>query len=173
MLNYFRRPAWLGMVLGLLACDSPTAIDWDGQPLLRTEGTDFQVVHHDPVGMSVTIPYSYVNQTGNRVLLANCRGDVSPSLERKQGENWMTAWGPVVLLCAGAPIQIGPGAEYHDTLHLVAAEFGGNGRPQFAFEDVEGVYRLRWDPAYWDNTESGDGLPLKFRVSNEFFLRDP
>jgi hypothetical protein len=144
----------------------------DSGPLLQTEGVEFQVIHHAPGSREVTIPYSYSNLTGSKVLLANCNGDVSPRLEMKRGGRWVTAWVPVRLMCKSAPIEIMKGAVYRNTLHVYAASFGSNAGPQFAFEDVEGTYRLRWDEAYSERKSEEETLPLKFRISNEFLLRD-
>ena len=126
MKNWLRRSASV-VLFGALACESPLGINWDGQPLLRTEGTEFQLFSPNSTGMFATIPYSFSNQTGRKVLLSNCDGAVSPSLEKKQGRKWVTAWAPIRLLCASAPIEIQPGEIFQDTLHLVAAEFGSKG----------------------------------------------
>jgi hypothetical protein len=130
------------------------------------------VARNDYGGMRVTIPFSYTNRTGSVVLLVNCNGHVPPSLEMKRGKQWVTAWVPVELLCLSAPIEIETGAVYRDTLFVVAAAFGSKGGPQFAFEEIEGTYRLRWNRASSQGNSTSKPLPLRLRVSNEFFLKD-
>lgn len=166
------KSASLALLVAVAACGSPFDVTRDEAPFLQTAESEFQVIRHELGGMEVVIPYSYTNRTGSKVLLANCNGGVSPSLERKWEGKWVTAWTPVVLLCLSPPIEIQRGETYRDTLHVVAAAFGSKGRPQFAFEDIEGTYRLRWDPAYWERNSEPRELPLKFRVSNEFKLND-
>jgi hypothetical protein len=166
------RPVLVAVSFGLVSCSSPAEVSWDGEPLLRTHGTEFQVIHTSGV-MKVSIPYTFTNHIGSPVLLANCRGGISTSLEMKRRGKWVTAWSPILLLCASPPIQIREGAEYGDTLHVFAVPFGSAGGPQFAFVDVEGTYRLRWDAAYTEGNSHGGALPLRFRVSNEIFLKDP
>jgi hypothetical protein len=72
---------------------------------------------------------------------------------------------------------IGPGAKYRDTLRVFAGTYGDKLHPQFQTEQVEGVYRLRWDQALSsfdpDRHPFGEELPLEFRVSNEFVLKGP
>jgi len=167
-----RKPILLAAFIGVLSCNSPLDVLRDKGPLLRTEGVEFQMIHHDPGGWEVTIPYSYTNDTGSKVLLANCLGHVPPRLEMKREKQWVTAWVAVELLCAGAPIEIKEGSVYRDTLHVYAAPFGSKSGPQFAFEDPEGTYRLRWDRAFWERISKGGALPLKFRISNEIVLKD-
>jgi len=166
-----RKPAFLAFVFGVLSCSSPVEVSWDGEPLLRTEGFEFQVIHTSG-HWEVSIPYSYTNHTGSKVLLANCKGGVSPSLEMKRGGEWVTAWTPTFLLCLSPPIQIRQGAEYRDTLFVHAYPFDSNTHPQFAFEDIEEAYRLRWDVPYWEKNSKAHSLPLGFRISNEIFLKD-
>lgn len=171
-MSNLRKPAFLAFLFGVLSCGSPVEVFWDGEPLLRTEGLEFQLIHTSG-RIEVSIPYSYTNRTGSKVLLANCHGDVSPSLEMKRGEDWVTAWTPIHLLCLSPPIQIKQGAEYRDTLLVYAHPFGSNVHPQFDFEDIEGIYRLRWNTPYWEKNSKTQSLPLEFRISNEIFLRDP
>lgn len=158
--------------LGLLSCNSPTSVAWDGAPLLRTEGTEYQLIS-TLAGAEVAIPYSYENLTGSRVSLSNCKGGVSPSLEKKTVDGWIAAWSPVRLMCLSPPIRIKQGTQYHDTLRVFSAPFGSNARPQFFFGDIEGTYRLRWDIAYAGRDSDPQPLSLEFRVSNEFLLKEP
>lgn len=172
MVNIIRIPTLLAVALGVVSCDSPTDVSWDGGPLLRTDGVEYQLIKHDPGGWEVTIPYSYTNRTGSKVLLANCNGHVPPRLEMKRGNQWVTGWVAVELLCRSAPVEIEKGAVYHNTLRVYAASFGSGSGPQFAFEDPNGTYRLSWDRAYREKNSKAETLPLKYRISNEFILRD-
>lgn len=172
MVDRMRKPALLAAFLGVFACSSPMDVLRENGPLLQTEGVEFQLIKHDPGGWEVTIPYSYTNYTGSKVLLANCNGHVPPRLEMKSGKQWVTAWVAVELLCLSAPIEIEKGAVYRNTLHVYAASFGSKSGPQFVSENPEGTYRLQWDRAYTEGKSKEETLPLKYRVSNEIFLKN-
>jgi hypothetical protein len=164
-------------VLGsLLACSSPFGVDRDGETLLQTEELEYRL-RETLSGLRVEIPYTFSNRTGSRVYLVNCRGDVSPSLERKHGFQWVHGWASVKLMCLSSPVVIEPGAEYRDTLRVIAWRFGSNNGPRFETEEIEGVYRLRWDQALssFDPNQYpfGEDIPLDSRVSNSFVLKDP
>jgi len=171
MVDCTRKPALLVVFFGVLSCSSPVEVPWDGEPLLQTEGFEFQVIHTSG-RMEVTIPFSYTNHTGSKVLLSHCGGDVSPTLDMRRGDEWVTAWVPIRRACGSTPIQIKKGAEYRDTLRVYAHPFGSNTHPQFLFEDIEGTYRLRWNVAYSERNSEAQPLPLEFRISNEIFLKD-
>ena len=160
----------------LLACDSPLGVNQIEGPLLQTEALEYRLIE-TAIGYETEIPYSFTNRTGSKVFLANCKGNVSPGLERNHDGQWVPDWTPVKLMCLSSPVVILRGDEYHDTLRVFAGPFGSNLHPQFKSEDVGGVYRLRWEGAYStydpDQYPFGKELPLGLRVSNSFVLIDP
>lgn len=170
-----RRVAFLAGAM-LFGCDSPLALERDAGPLLQTDALEYRL-ERSSIGVEATIRYTFTNATGGAVHLANCRGDVSPNLERLEGSEWVTGWSPVRLLCASPPVVIEPGAEYRDSVHVIAAPFGSHAHPQFTTGNATGVYRLVWFQAAGgsdiDGAPFGEPLALKDRISNAFVLREP
>jgi len=98
---------------------------------------------------------------------------IRPSLEKRVGQEWLLAWSPVRLLCLSPPVVIHEGALYRDSLQIAGGRFGSDVHPQFSFEDVEGVYRLFWDPAGRGVGSGGfEALPDDQRISNAFVLKE-
>jgi len=166
----------LGILIFLVGCDLPFGLGQDDEPLLQTQGEEFEL--RDPSGgPQATIPYRFVNRSGSRVYLVNCQGDVRPHMDRREGGKWVQAYAPLRLLCLSQPVVIEPGAEYFDTLNVFRGELIDPGDPQAETPDLEGTYRLRWEIALssFDGDSYPFGEPIRqgFRVSNSFVLRTP
>ena len=161
------------VVLLLWGCEGPPTPVRDPAPPLQTDTLAYPLVR-DQVGYRAVIPFTYRNETGDSVFLANCGGDVRPGLEVLRDGRWYEAWAPYTEACTSAPVVIPPGGGYGDTLRVFGAPPGSNVLPTFVFPEVEGVYRLVWIHAYRvydaDQPEQGERLPLDQRVSNAFAL---
>ncbi len=170
-----RSPGLLLSALVLLACGSPpTSAGGEEEHPLRTEHLEYELRHTES-GFEGEIAFAYTNRTGETVSLINCRGNVPPSLEKREGDGWVTAWTPVTLMCLSPPVVIEPDATFTDTLRIVAGRPSGDVRPRFQVAEVEGTYRLVWHWAVHDYDPDrqgfGDPLPLEERISNSFVLR--
>lgn len=171
-----RLPGAAGLALAFLAltaCSPAPSVERDAAPPLQTDTLSYRL-SEDAFGYRTTIAFTYRNETGAPVWLANCEGDVRPLLEMERGGIWFPAWEPYRTECASPPVVIPPGSVFADTLHLRGAPPGSNMVPAFVFPEVEGVYRMVWFQAYasWDTLTMtpGDRLPLEERVSNPFVL---
>ncbi len=167
---------FLGILIFLVGCDLPFGLGQEDEPLLRTEGEEFEL-REPSGGPQLTIPYRFVNRSGSRVFLVNCLGDVRPHMDRRVGGRWVQAYAPLRLFCLSAPVVIEPGAEYYDTLNVYREGLIDPSDPQAETPDLEGTYRLRWEIALSsfdkDNYPFGEPIRLRFRVSNSFVLRNP
>ena len=169
----------LGILIFLVGCDLPFGLGQEDEPLLRTEGEEFELREPGSADVPVlTIPYRFVNRSGSRVFLVNCLGDVRPHMDRRVGGRWVQAYAPLRLFCLSPPVIIEPGAEYSDTLNVHhRGEMIDPSDPQAETPDLEGTYRLRWEIALSsfdkDSYPFGEPIRLLFRFSNSFVLRDP
>ena len=121
------------------------------------------------------IEYAFTNRTDRTISLLNCRGGYTVTLEKQQGDDWVSAWSPVMLECLSPPIEIKPGASLNDALEISAGKRGSNTYPQFTVDEIDGVYRLAIERAYWDYDHNGppwgQTVPVADRVSNAFEIR--
>jgi hypothetical protein len=145
----------------------------DPFPLLQTDSLAYAWVETE-VGYRTSLSYTFRNETGGDVVLANCDGDLRPRLEVRRDGNWFFAWEPFGRSCISPPVVLAPGAVHVDSLTVVGALPGSNVLPAFVFPEVEGVYRLVWFRAYAEYDagppEVGSPLPLEQRISNAFVL---
>jgi hypothetical protein len=145
----------------------------DADALLQTSALRY-ALHRDELGYRTTIPWTFHNETGDTVWVPNCDGDVRPLLQVERDGAWFDAWTPFARPCASAPVVVPPGDSLADTLRVFGGPAGSNLVPAFAFEDVEGVYRLLWHRALssWDGVaiDPAAALPVAQRVSNRFLL---
>ncbi len=156
-----------------MACAGPREPPRDPGALLQTSALRYEL-RRDELGWRVTIPYTFRNDTGGPVYLPNCGGDIRPLLQVERNGAWFDAWRPFTERCQSPPVVILAGDTLADTLRVFGAPAGSNLVPAFAFEDVEGVYRLLWYQAV-SSTEEGAAdpdapLPLAERISNRFLL---
>jgi len=160
------------VVLVAVAC-GPRVPERDTGALLQTAALRYEL-RRDELGYRVTIPWAFHNATGDTVWVPNCDGDVRPLLQVERNGAWFDAWTPFAGTCASPPVVVAPGDSLADTLHVFGGAAGSNLVPAFAFEEVEGVYRLLWHRALsaWDgaSVDPADALPVAQRVSNRFLL---
>ena len=163
----------------LLACGDPTGpgeYDALGEPagFFRTSSTGYRLESGE-IAAKGEIPFSYKNTTGRTLYIVNCRGEVPPSLEKLEDDEWVHAWSAVTMRCLSAPVVIGPGETYRDTLRVWGAwhdveRYG----PNFEVPEVEGRYRLVWHHVLWSFDANAQGfgpeIPKELRVSNEFVI---
>lgn len=170
-----RRPGLLSALgaMAALACGGPREPARDADALLQTSSLRYEL-HREELGWRVTVPYTFRNDTGGPVYLPNCEGDIRPLLQVERNGAWFDAWRPFTVKCQSPPVAIPAGDTLADTLRVFGAPAGSNLVPAFAFEDVEGVYRLLW---YQAVSSADEGvvdpdalLPLPQRVSNRFLL---
>lgn len=172
----------IGMVLGAIAlfaaCQGTDPVRTDpllnldqGATALRTD-RDRYTVRRVEGSLVVDIPYTYTNPTDGPVYVTSCQVPTPPVLEKRVGDEWVTAWAPAVLLCLGPPLVIGAGETYSSTLQVRAGPPGSNVEPRFTAPEVPGEYRLVWSVVRNYDRESGRGepLPLELQVSNTFRL---
>lgn len=169
--------AALAAALALAAAGCSTPRDPggdDGASPLRTDRTAY-TLERTARGLEVDIPFTFTNTTGRTVYVVNCNGIAPPSLVKREGRDWVTAWSPAVPLCLSPPIVIEAGTTYADTLDVVAGAPGSNVQPQFMVDEVEGTYRLVWGGVVYDYDADrqgfGEPVPAELRVSNTFVLR--
>lgn len=122
-------------------------------------------------GIAVNIPYVYRNATGDPVHFHNCNGIIVPTLEKRTGDAWSSAWVGASPACRSAPVVVPPDAEYGDTVRVRAAP---DMHPQFPVAEIGGTYRLVWHGVvhsyHSDAPGPGTPLPQEERTSNEFTL---
>lgn len=132
---------------------------------VATDSTSYHVLttdsHHE-----VTIGVSFRNPTFNEVLIPTCHSPYPPVVEKLGLNGWVTAYSPIVLLCIGPPVRIGPGAEYRMSYHVIGARLP-NSLPRFEVDEIAGTYRLNWHALH---TRSGGTLPSAYRTSSPFRL---
>jgi hypothetical protein len=165
-----------GVLLGGCALDEETSLGdpppSSGAPLLVPAEASY-ALEATADGWVGAMDFAYTNTTAEVVSLLNCRDGFGVKLERWQDSEWQWAWSPVLLSCLSPPIEIPPGETYDFTLSVFAGYPGGNSYPMFAFDEIEGYYRLVVTSAYWNYHDSppwGDELPLSDRASNPFAL---
>ena len=154
------------------ACDVPAPAR-DVDALLQTSALRY-TLRRDELGYRVSIPWTFHNVTGDTVWVPNCSGDVRPILQVERKGSWFDAWTPFGATCASPPVVVAPGDSLADTLRLFGAPAGSNLVPAFAFEEVDGMYRLLWQRAQsaWDGgpADPAVALPVAQRISNRFLL---
>ncbi len=127
-----------------------------------------------PIGYEVEIGVSYTNLSPATAYLTNCNGLTALSLERFEGDGWVTAWTPVIPTCASPPIVVQP----FETARMNVAVFGGYPdcvcSPKFTAADPTGVYRLVWSQVYNSYNSTTQAytslMPLQMRVSSPFYV---
>lgn len=162
-------------LVALVSCGDVPDVARDPAPFLQTDEVRYDWTRHD-FGYSTEIAYTYRNDTGVRVLLDACEGDVRPLLQVQRDGRWVDAWHPLMRNCPGEPLVIEPGDRWDGTVRVIGAPPASNVTPNFVFEDVEGVYRLYWFQA---RLEDGgpNGAPTVpddlWRTSNPFVVAFP
>lgn len=152
---------------------SPALTPNEGAPVVTDASRyDLQSVSN---GWRGSIRYVFTNTTGRTVSLLNCNGQYALRLEQRQGTEWVSAWSPPVQECLSPPIHIAPGASLQGEIEVFAGRPGSNIYPQFAVPQIDGIYRLVIESAFFDYDHSGppwgDVLPIGQRISSPFEIR--
>ena len=102
--------------------------------------------------------------------IMNCNGATGVALQRKVGEEWVSAWAVAMAACLSPPIVVPPGKEHTATIEL--HESAANVVYPAGGMLESGTYRVVWsgvltsfDP---DVRGFGPELPLEERVSAPF-----
>lgn len=152
-------------VFATFGCESPTEV---GSHALQTEGTSFRLAKvrlSQGEGHDVRIPYTFTNRTGSAVLLLNCLGGFSHSLEMQRAGEWVEAWLSAECAMESPDIVIEPDEVYSDTVWAT-----GTPDELIPPPDESTPYRIRWNAGHFS---PGKHLPLEERVSNPFTLALP
>ena len=117
------------------------------------------------------VPFEIRNATGGPLYRIGCASAPPPTLEKRVGEEWVTAFAPVVNRCLSPPFEIAPGAVVRETLQVAGYLPGQGAAPEYRTE-VEGTYRLNV-LLYSSLTDEpfplgNDLAPFEERVSNTF-----
>lgn len=144
-----------------------------GDGSLRTDRASYAVTRSGDL-LAVAIDFTYTNHTGGPVYLTGCRGPNPPTLEKRVGSTWVTAYSPIVDLCLGPPVEIASGASYSYHDEIAAGAPGSNIGPQFQVSPLAGTYRAVWAvyAAMPDGSGAAPLLPEASRTSNEFELHE-
>jgi hypothetical protein len=132
----------------------------------------------DSAGLAVNIPFTYVNQIGRTIYVANCNQIEQITLEKRAAsEQWIPAWSGIYPLCLSPPLVIPHGSTRSGVMDVSAGAPGSNLHPQFQVSEFEGTYRLVWHDLYWSYDPNrrpfGEELPMELRVSADFTLEAP
>lgn len=165
----------LTFVFVLLCGNGCTVVEPDDDILattaIQTDRTHYTVQPYasgERSGVQVTIPMTFRNVTTDTVYFVGCRRPPMPTLQKRSGGTWITAWGGVELLCLSPPWEVAPGATFQDTLRLSGYWPGQHAGPVFQ-TDVPGRYRLV-RAVYQAADPLAPLLPEEARTSNEFVL---
>jgi len=173
--RHWLRTVW-AVVVAVGACTGVPDVERDLGPFLQTADLRYDWTRHD-FGYSTEIAFTYRNDTGGRLLLDQCGGDVRPLLQVQRGDRWVDAWHPLVRNCPDEPVVIEAGDRWEGSVRVLGAPPGSNVTPNFVFEDVEGVYRLYWFQARLDEPAGAEGPEApqddRWRVSNPFVIAFP
>jgi hypothetical protein len=140
---------------------------------IRTS-SDTYPLEAGPAAWTVEIPFEYWNRTeGTDYYLVHCNGAFDFRLEKRVGEEWVEAYGPVLPQCLSLdPIHIAPNEVWSATIWVYAVDEEGIA-PRFLDDDPVGTFRIvlptlsAFDP---DVFPFGPTIPKADRVSNSFDL---
>jgi L,D-peptidoglycan transpeptidase YkuD (ErfK/YbiS/YcfS/YnhG family) len=125
------------------------------------------LVEHRGITYSTTIPFVYVNTTGNPVSRMWCGGPL-PFVEKNVNGKWVPADDDGMLACRQIPdFSIPNGRSYSGVVRWIAHERGHNTGPELRVDSIGGVYRLRWDFVEGTVADAPGARKVK-TVSNEF-----
>lgn len=149
-----------------------TAPPYTAAPV-RTDRSSY-VLGVGPAG-KVTIVTALRAPADQTLYIMNCNGASGVSLQRKVGEEWVSAWAVAMNACLSPPLVIRPGEEHSATLEL--HEDAANAVHPAGGKLESGTYRVVWtgvltsfDP---DVPPFGPELPLEGRVSAPFRIDVP
>ncbi len=150
----------------------------EGRGMLQTDAELYQaeLFQNGRQGMRFDIPYTVTNTTEIAVYMIGCRQPSAPVLQKRDGEEWVTAFSAVEQHCLSPPFILEPGEQRRDTLQVYGFFPGQNIYPEF-LTDVEGTYRLKKriysDPDTFENSGewSNHKLDPELRISNTFQVK--
>lgn len=160
-----------GCALEITPPRSHSALASAGDEPIVTDASVY-ALDRGPNGWRGTVRYVFTNQTAQTVSMLNCNGAYSLRLEKRVGDAWERAWSPALPECLSPPIRVQPGSSLAGEVEIFAGRLGSNTYPQFVVDEIDGVYRLVIDAAYWnydhDGPAWGEEPPLSRRISNPF-----
>lgn len=165
--------------LALAACESGPFLPAEGEPMIRTDRTEYVAEYVEGSGSysvyGFTVVARFTNTTGKTVFLGRCYPDTPhPTFDvvlvgaedAWDASGYLTAWA-----CVGHSQQfrLEPGQRRVDTLY-VAGPNGHDGRTGEPYGVVEGSFRLRYDVRYCPE-DCRDEVPDDLSRSNAFEVR--
>jgi hypothetical protein len=181
MLPMIRTVPWLIVSVTLLGgCalrDSPlepSAAVRNGTPWLQTDRAEY-VLREEGQVLAVDFELVYENRLDQAVAVPTCHSPMRPIVERRVGGEWVHAWSPVELMCITSPLVIPAGGSYRFRYPVRLGMWDLESWPRSSEGGINGTHRLVWFVGAHDRrADNGLGapLPLEYRVSNEFVLRD-
>lgn len=149
-----------------VGCSDPVAAPSGGTaPLFQTDSSSY-LLRATTGGWQTQIGVTFTNRSGDAALISNCQGSTPIELDKLIGSEWVEVWSPAILACSSPPITIAPNASYRTTVFVFGGYPGTNFSPKFSIDDLDGVYRLKWDAI----VSGPNSLPEEWRVSNQFRL---
>lgn len=143
------------------------ALQRDAGAPIQTDSLLYHLRQSSIAVWTTNIGFTYRNTTQDTLRMVNCNAIYWFALERLEGNAWITRWIMPYPACASPDIVYPPGAIITDTFQLLGAEPRRNLLPAFGSEDIDGVYRMRWNNLHHLTAPE---LPLEFRTSNSFVL---
>lgn len=120
------------------------------------------------------IHVSIYNPRADTSFIINCGGATGLYLEKQTGSTWTRAWTAVVPQCLSMPFVIPPNGHYATLIDLFGAAKTVNAAPQFAIDDIPGVYRFVWtqivDSFTTQPLSAGAPASIELRRSNPFAI---
>ena len=150
-----------------------SAVERDRVASFQTDSLSYQL-RAGSVGYEVEIGVVFTNKSPATAYFQNCGGLTAVSLERLINDKWTPVWTPVIPSCLNQPIVVQPLDSHRITVDVFGGYPGCNCAPQFATNDLTGVYRLVWSQLFSSykatTTTYSSALPFEMRVSNPFEL---
>ena len=84
------------------------------------------------------VPFEIRNTTSGPLYRLGCGSAPPPTLEKRVGDEWVTAFAPVVNRCLSPPFEIAPGAVIREALQVVGYLPGQSAAPEYRTE-IEGT----------------------------------
>lgn len=123
---------------------------------------------------SIPIHVTIYNTRPDTSFIVNCGGATGLLLEKQTGNQWVTAWAPLIPACLSPAIAVPPGGQYATSINLFGVPSGTNGEPRFILNDLPGVYRFVWtdivDSFTFAPAKIGALISIELRRSNAFAI---
>ena len=161
------------VAIALASCSPLDALGVDHRRTAAAAGAALRTdsaVYHVRTGEyahEVSMGLTYTNWTGRRLHVSTCHTPAPPTLQKWVAGEWVTAYSPATLLCAGHPVVIEPRRRYELSYHVLAM-LRPNHYPRLEVAEIPGTYRLLWHAVY---APDGSEISIDDRISNTFELR--